>query len=130
MEEGVVNSLLKVSGSLLCQGGAGRDGCCSLAHGSKAGGIKPSETLGYRCAIQLLRSTFLCFPALQGPLGELFDTRQLLTDVSGSGNNWAHGHSLYGPQYAEGLAECVRTQVEACDSLQVRTQGCTPTQLL
>lgn len=28
---------------------------------------------------------------LRGPLGELFDSGQLLTDVSGSGNNWAHG---------------------------------------
>ena len=25
---------------------------------------------------------------LQGPLGEVFDSTQLLTDVSGSGNNW------------------------------------------
>ena len=25
---------------------------------------------------------------LKGPLGELFDNRQLITDVSGSGNNW------------------------------------------
>ena len=35
---------------------------------------------------------------LAGPLGELFDTRQLLSDSSGSGNNWAHGHHLYGPK--------------------------------
>ena len=26
---------------------------------------------------------------LNGPLGELFDGRQLIKDVSGSGNNWA-----------------------------------------
>ena len=25
---------------------------------------------------------------LGGPLGEVFDNQQLLTDVSGSGNNW------------------------------------------
>ena len=25
---------------------------------------------------------------LNGPLGEVFDSQQLLTDVSGSGNNW------------------------------------------
>ena len=25
---------------------------------------------------------------VQGPLRDLFDTTQLLTDVSGSGNNW------------------------------------------
>ena len=26
--------------------------------------------------------------ALRGTLGEIFDHRQLITDVSGSGNNW------------------------------------------
>ena len=25
---------------------------------------------------------------LRGPLGEIFDHQQLITDVSGSGNNW------------------------------------------
>ncbi len=25
---------------------------------------------------------------LKGPLGELFDTNQFITDTSGSGNNW------------------------------------------
>ena len=25
---------------------------------------------------------------IKGPLGEVFDNQQLLTDVSGSGNNW------------------------------------------
>ena len=30
---------------------------------------------------------------LNGPLGEVFDSQQLLTDVSGSGNNWCiHVH--------------------------------------
>ena len=33
---------------------------------------------------------------LNGPLGELFDGRQLIKDVSGSGNNWAHGHCVTG----------------------------------
>lgn len=55
---------------------------------------------------------------LQGPLGSLFDSSQLLTDVSGSGNNWAHGHHLYGPQYAEQLLESIRRPAEECDSLQ------------
>ena len=33
---------------------------------------------------------------LGGPLGEVFDSQQLLTDVSGSGNNWlTHTPSLY-----------------------------------
>ena len=45
---------------------------------------------------------------LRGPLGEVFDQRQLITGVSGSGNNWAHGHHHYGPRYREELLEKVR----------------------
>ena len=65
-------------------------------------------------AAQRLVSMF----ALQGRLGDLFDPQQLLTDVSGSGNNWAHGHHLYGPQYRDNLLESIRRPVEACESLQ------------
>ena len=56
--------------------------------------------------------------ALKGPLGEVFDMRHFLSDVSGSGNNWAHGHEVYGPQYEEELRELIRHPVEECDSLQ------------
>ncbi|CAK4077088.1 unnamed protein product [Aphanomyces euteiches] len=55
---------------------------------------------------------------LKGPLGELFDSSQFLTDVSGSGNNWAHGHAMYGPKYKEELLEKLRYATEMCDSLQ------------
>lgn len=55
---------------------------------------------------------------LTGPLAELFDARQRITDVSGSGNNWAHGHHVYGPMYRENIEEKVRQSVERCDSLQ------------
>ncbi|KAG3090698.1 hypothetical protein PI125_g17619 [Phytophthora idaei] len=55
---------------------------------------------------------------MTGPLGELFDQQQLLTDVSGSGNNWAHGHCLYGPKYREQLEDKLHRAVELCDSLQ------------
>ncbi|KAL3162898.1 hypothetical protein ABBQ32_009343 [Trebouxia sp. C0010 RCD-2024] len=54
----------------------------------------------------------------KGRLGDLFDAQQLLTDVSGSGNNWAHGHHLYGPQYRDNLLDSIRRPVEACESLQ------------
>ena len=54
----------------------------------------------------------------RGPLGELFDSNQFIKDVSGSGNNWAHGHCVYGPQYAEAILESVRGVAEHCDSLQ------------
>ena len=50
---------------------------------------------------------------LRGPLGELFDSRQLLTDVSGAGNNWAVGNAVYGPQYQERLSDVVRSQASA-----------------
>ena len=44
---------------------------------------------------------------------------QFLTDASGSGNNWAHGHECYGPRYRDELMERIRRPVEFCDSLQV-----------
>ncbi len=55
---------------------------------------------------------------LAGPLGELFDGAQLIRDVSGSGNNWAHGHCVYGRQYEDTILEAVRHAAEDCDSLQ------------
>jgi tubulin epsilon len=44
---------------------------------------------------------------MKGPLGELFDQGQFISDVSGAGNNWAHGYSIYGPQYAEEIEDKV-----------------------
>ena len=55
---------------------------------------------------------------LRGPLGPLFDSHQYLTDVSGAGNNFAHGHYAYGSQYGESVLEAVRGAAELCDSLQ------------
>ena len=49
----------------------------------------------------------------------LFDSAVcVVSDVSGSGNNWAHGYCVFGPQYGEAVLESVRRQAEACDSLQ------------
>lgn len=59
----------------------------------------------------------MCLPT-QGPLSELFDAQQLLYDVSGAGNNWAHGHHGYGPQYREPLLQQLRRAAEEADSLQ------------
>ena len=42
----------------------------------------------------------------------------LLADVSGAGNNWAHGHEHYGPLHRDGLLERVRRAASHCDSLQ------------
>ena len=55
---------------------------------------------------------------LRSPLGALFDRAQLVTDVSGAGNNWAHGYFEYGPAMSGALAEAVRRALEACDSPQ------------
>lgn len=55
---------------------------------------------------------------LSGPLGELFDQQQFITDVSGAGNNWAHGYCLYGPKYKDELVTKLHRAVEMCDSLQ------------
>jgi tubulin epsilon len=55
---------------------------------------------------------------MKGPLADLFDASQLLTDVSGSGNNWAHGFSVYGPRYHDALMEQFRSALEPCDSPQ------------
>ncbi|XP_047244227.1 tubulin epsilon chain isoform X4 [Girardinichthys multiradiatus] len=55
---------------------------------------------------------------LQGPLREVFDSTQLLTDVSGSGNNWAVGHLTYGSAYRESIVNTLRKTAEHCDCLQ------------
>ncbi|XP_002128990.2 tubulin epsilon chain [Ciona intestinalis] len=55
---------------------------------------------------------------VQGYIGDIFDHKQLITDVSGSGNNWAVGNKVYGSRYREDITEQVRKAVEACDCLQ------------
>ncbi|XP_074642153.1 tubulin epsilon chain-like isoform X2 [Tubulanus polymorphus] len=55
---------------------------------------------------------------LKGPLREVFDHQQFITDVSGCGNNWAVGHKMYGSQYREQLSEIIRRAAEFCDCLQ------------
>jgi tubulin epsilon len=55
---------------------------------------------------------------LKGPLGDVLDQQALISDVSGAGNNWAHGNYGYGPQYREQILDTIRTTVEACESLQ------------
>ncbi|XP_007556059.1 tubulin epsilon chain isoform X2 [Poecilia formosa] len=55
---------------------------------------------------------------LQGPLREVFDSTQLLTDVSGSGNNWAVGNLTYGSAYRDSIVNKLRKAAEHCDCLQ------------
>lgn len=55
---------------------------------------------------------------LQGPLRDVFDSKQLITDISGSGNNWAVGHKVFGCLYREQILEKLRKSAEQCDCLQ------------
>eukprot|EP01035_Chromulina_nebulosa_P018094 gene18094-23743_t len=55
---------------------------------------------------------------MRSPLGSLFDDTQFVMDVYGSGNNFAHGHYIYGPQYRSKFEEGLRKNAEHCDSLQ------------
>ncbi|CAK7311604.1 Tubulin epsilon chain [Vulpes lagopus] len=55
---------------------------------------------------------------LQGPLRDVFDSKQLITDISGSGNNWAVGHKVFGSLYREQILEKLRKSAEHCDCLQ------------
>ncbi|KAG5443370.1 Tubulin epsilon chain [Clonorchis sinensis] len=54
----------------------------------------------------------------KSPLRNIYDNRFLITDVSGSGNNWAVGKYFYGTRYHDELKEVVRKSVELCDCLQ------------
>ena len=54
--------------------------------------------------------------SLKSPVGELFDPATILTDVSGAGNNFAHGFSHYGNMYREQISDRVRKSIEVCDS--------------
>ena len=55
----------------------------------------------------------------RSPLCSLFDSAHgSISDVSGSGNNFAQGYLCYGPQYREAILSAVQRQVEDCDSLQ------------
>ncbi|XP_077018805.1 tubulin epsilon chain isoform X2 [Tamandua tetradactyla] len=55
---------------------------------------------------------------LQGPLRDVFDSKQLITDISGSGNNWAVGYKVFGSLYREQILEKLRKAAEHCDCLQ------------
>ncbi|GMH40434.1 hypothetical protein BSKO_08338 [Bryopsis sp. KO-2023] len=80
-------------------------------------GRGPIESLKARCLLIDMEEGVVN-EMLKAPIAEIFDHRQLLTDVSGSGNNWAHGHNFYGPKYRDSIGEKIRATVEECDSLQ------------
>ncbi|CAI2733785.1 unnamed protein product [Schistosoma spindalis] len=55
---------------------------------------------------------------LKGPLKNIYDSSYLITDVSGSGNNWAVGNLYYGRVHQNALCEALRKSAELCDFLQ------------
>ena len=80
-------------------------------------GTRPISTLRAR-AVMVDTEEGVVNQLLKSPLAEVFDRSQLVTDISGAGNNWAHGHSVYGPAHREGFLEAVRRAASSCDSLQ------------
>jgi tubulin epsilon len=78
----------------------------------------PLATLKARAVLVDMETGVLDELLHRSNLCELFDERQTVASVSGSGNNWAHGHCHYGPKYGAGVVEAVRRQAEHCDSLQ------------
>jgi tubulin epsilon len=55
---------------------------------------------------------------LKSDIGELFDNHQLIKDVSGAGNNWAHAFYEYGRNYTKIIVEKLQKMMEECDSPQ------------
>ncbi|KAF4656392.1 Tubulin epsilon chain [Perkinsus chesapeaki] len=91
-----------------------------------AGSDAPLENMRAR-AILVDMEQGVINQVLNSKIGSLFrdpkrpnDCRQqqCVTDVSGAGNNWAHGYYGYGSTYGDSVMEKVRYAVEACDSLQ------------
>ncbi|XP_072550551.1 tubulin epsilon chain isoform X2 [Salminus brasiliensis] len=83
------------------------------------GGAPGSRISGLRArAVLVDMEEGVLSEVLQGPLRQLFSSTQLISDVSGSGNNWAVGHHSYGSVYREQIVEQVRRAAEQCDCLQ------------
>lgn len=55
---------------------------------------------------------------LKSDIGEIFDQKSFINDVSGAGNNWAHGFHEYGKRYRNVIADQIKRALEQCDSPQ------------
>lgn len=86
--------------------------------------VRSSSALRCGTPLRFLKARALLIDAEEGvvnqvmasELGELFDHRHLLTDVSGSGNNWAVGYYEYGRKYRDTVLEMLRSSLEECDN--------------
>lgn len=52
-----------------------------------------------------------------GPLKRIIDSKSIISNYPGSGNNWAEGFCYHGPQYKQKILNVVRKTVEKCDAL-------------
>ncbi|VUZ41385.1 unnamed protein product [Hymenolepis diminuta] len=55
---------------------------------------------------------------LRSPIGGLFENTHFVTDVPGSGNNWAVGYYEHGTKHSGRIMEAIRKGAELCDCLQ------------
>lgn len=55
---------------------------------------------------------------LRSPIGGLFENTHFVTDVPGSGNNWAVGYHEHGTKHSGRIMEAIRKSAELCDCLQ------------
>ena len=55
---------------------------------------------------------------INSEVGELFNSTEVIKDISGAGNNWATGFHFYGAQHEESIIEAIRRECELCDCLQ------------
>ena len=55
---------------------------------------------------------------MRSEVGSLFDSSQIVSSISGAGNNWAHGHFEYGSIYGGEIMNTIRRKAEECSSLQ------------
>lgn len=55
---------------------------------------------------------------LSGYYGSLFKPDNVVCGKAGTNNNWAKGHYSEGADVLDQVLEIVRTEVEACDSIQ------------
>jgi tubulin beta len=53
-----------------------------------------------------------------GALGKLFKPDNMISAMSGAGNNWAKGHYTEGAELIDSVTECVRREAEGADCLQ------------
>lgn len=53
-----------------------------------------------------------------GPLKSFIESKCIISNYPGSGNNWAEGFCHHGPQYKRKILNAIKRIVEKCDSLQ------------